>query len=146
MHSQLPQGLAPAVHRGQQHSVNSFLLPPSRQISGKFHQCSTTMTSLPCSELQSCLSNKIWTSAPGAFYASLGIVTNSFAALHGLLDLSFPTRDRTRPSAVKVPSPNHWTTREFPCDYFLYLLFLYSFEFSSHLTNQSLIIPIPCYR
>ena len=33
---------------------------------------------------------------------------------HGLRDLSSPARDRPGPSAVKVPSPNHWTTREFP--------------------------------
>ena len=34
--------------------------------------------------------------------------------LCGLQDLSSPTRDRTRAPAVKAPSANHWTTREFP--------------------------------
>ena len=29
-------------------------------------------------------------------------------------DLSSLTRDRTWAMAVKAPSPNHWTTREFP--------------------------------
>ena len=32
----------------------------------------------------------------------------------GLLDLSSPTRDWTRATAVKAPSPNHWITRELP--------------------------------
>ena len=32
----------------------------------------------------------------------------------GLLHLSSPTRDRTRPLAVKARSPNRWTAREFP--------------------------------
>ena len=39
----------------------------------------------------------------------------------GLRDLSSPTRDWTRGPAVKAPSPNHWTTREFPAS--LYLVF-----------------------
>ena len=32
----------------------------------------------------------------------------------GLCDLSSLTRGWTRATAVKAPSPNHWTTREFP--------------------------------
>ena len=32
---------------------------------------------------------------------------------HDLWNLSSPTSDRTRPSAVKAPNPNHWTTRKF---------------------------------
>ena len=36
-----------------------------------------------------------------------------FAMPRGLWDLSSPTRDRTQAPAVKAPSPNHWTTREF---------------------------------
>ena len=32
----------------------------------------------------------------------------------GLWDLSSPARERTLALAVKAPSPNHWTTREFP--------------------------------
>ena len=32
----------------------------------------------------------------------------------GLWNFSSPTRNGTRASAVKVPSPNHWTVREFP--------------------------------
>ena len=34
-----------------------------------------------------------------------------------LRDLSSPTRDRTWAMAVEVPSPNHWTAREFPCPF-----------------------------
>lgn len=75
-HSQLPQGLAPIGHRNQQPSMNSLLPPSSRQISGKFHQCST-MTSLSFSELQSYLSNKIQISSPGSFYLNLEVVTTS---------------------------------------------------------------------
>ena len=33
---------------------------------------------------------------------------------HGLWYLSSPTRDGTQAPAVKAPSPNHWTAREFP--------------------------------
>ena len=33
----------------------------------------------------------------------------------GLWGLSSPTRDWTLALAVKVLSPNHWTSREFPC-------------------------------
>ena len=36
------------------------------------------------------------------------------AILCSLQDLSSLTRDRTWAMAVKAPSPNHWTTREFP--------------------------------
>ena len=36
-----------------------------------------------------------------------------FAAWHGLQDLSFQPGIEPRPTAVKSPSPNHWTTREF---------------------------------
>ena len=32
----------------------------------------------------------------------------------GMQDLSYLTRDQTQALAVKVPSPNHWTAREFP--------------------------------
>ena len=33
----------------------------------------------------------------------------------GLWDLSFPPRDQTwSPPAVKAPSPNYWSPREFP--------------------------------
>ena len=39
--------------------------------------------------------------------------------LHSLQDISFPNRDQTQPLAVKVQSPNHWTTREFPETCFL---------------------------
>ena len=41
------------------------------------------------------------------------------AALLGSWDLSFPNGDRTRTPAVKVQSPNHWITREFPRMMFL---------------------------
>ena len=34
-------------------------------------------------------------------------------ALHGLWELNFPTRDGTWATAVKAPSPNHWSASEF---------------------------------
>ena len=37
-----------------------------------------------------------------------------FATLHGLWDLSSPTRDQTQALAVKAWNSNHWTAREFP--------------------------------
>ena len=46
-------------------------------------------------------------------------------ALLGLCDLISWTRDRTWALAVKGPSPNHWTTREFSL--FLILITLESF-------------------
>ena len=41
----------------------------------------------------------------------------SLAMPHGLWDLSSPTRDWTRATAVKVMSPSHWSAREFPTSY-----------------------------
>ena len=35
---------------------------------------------------------------------------------HSLQDLSSPTKDWTWATAVKAPSLNHWTTREFSCE------------------------------
>ena len=40
------------------------------------------------------------------------------ALLPGLWDVSSPTRDGTRPSAVRAWSPYHWTAREFPKQFF----------------------------
>ena len=37
-----------------------------------------------------------------------------FTCRKQLTDLSSPTRDQTQAPAVKVLSPNHWTTRKFP--------------------------------
>lgn len=43
------------------------------------------------------------------------IFFSSFLAeLHSLWDLSSPTRDQAGVPAVRVPSPNVWTTVEFP--------------------------------
>ena len=36
------------------------------------------------------------------------------AMLHGMCDLSSPTRDRTLAPALEAPSLNHWTAREVP--------------------------------
>ena len=119
-----------------------------RLPTGRFLASSTSMASQwlhPEAKLPSRLSNKIWISASGAF-VNLGIVTTSFAEVWGFGGLSSLTRDWTWPLAMKALSPHHWTSREFPCDYFLYLPFLYSLESSSHLTSQSLIIPISYYR
>ena len=41
------------------------------------------------------------------------------ATRHSLQNISSPNRDQTRPLAVEVQSPNHWTTREFPETCFL---------------------------
>ena len=43
---------------------------------------------------------------------------------HAMRDLSSLTRDRTQALAVKVLSPNHWTTREFPS----FILYIWTFE------------------
>ena len=68
-----------------------------------------------------CLSDRSYVSktpsvslAPGS-HSSYGLPLSLFLAmLPGLQDLSSPTRDRTRGLAVKAPSPNHWTTMDFP--------------------------------
>ena len=39
-------------------------------------------------------------------------------ALGGLQDLTSLTKDPTLAPAVKAPSPNHWTAREFPVTFF----------------------------
>ena len=51
------------------------------------------------------------------------------ATLRGLRDLSSLTRDRTLATTVKVPSPNHWTTREFPLNELINNLKFLSFHF-----------------
>ena len=51
------------------------------------------------------------------------------AATHSLRDLSSLIRNQTQPTAVKAPSPNHWTAREFPPMRFL-CQFIYSAEIS----------------
>ena len=56
------------------------------------------------------------------FFFSFFLFLLFLAALCGLWDPSFPTRDWSRALAVKVPSPNHWTAREF-------LLWLFSLVF-----------------
>ena len=43
------------------------------------------------------------------------------AAPHTLWALSSLTRDWTQAPAVKAQSPNHWTTREFPKIYFIFI-------------------------
>ena len=45
--------------------------------------------------------------------------------LQNLQDLSSLTRDWTQVLAVKVPSPNHWTAREFPRSLFLLAVWTY---------------------
>ena len=56
------------------------------------------------------------------YFEALVFITLSFflffvfflATPCSLWDLSSPTRDWTQAMEVKVPSPNHWTVREFP--------------------------------
>ena len=57
----------------------------------------------------------------------------------GLQDLSSWNRVWTWGTAVKAPSPNHWTTREFPtlCFYLFIFLFIYFFSYTMFL------IPVP---
>ena len=71
-----------------------------------------------------------WTEEPGGLQSTgsqrVGHywATNTFTFFFmplGLWDLSSPTRDWTRASAVKALSPNRWTTREFPTAVFLIL-------------------------
>ena len=47
------------------------------------------------------------------FFLSFFFFLFFLASSRGLRDLSSLTRDQTRAMAVKVPNPNHWTTREF---------------------------------
>ena len=42
------------------------------------------------------------------------ILKKNLTTLLGLQDLSSLARDGTCAPAVRVPSPNHWTAREFP--------------------------------
>ena len=51
-----------------------------------------------------------------------------FLSLHGLWDLSSPTRNWTWSMAVKVHSPNHWTTKDslHPFSFFLFCLLSWS--------------------
>ena len=54
-----------------------------------------------------------------------------FSLLHSLQDCSSLTRDWTQALAVNVPSPNHWTTREFQKENILYYsIFLLSWNIS----------------
>ena len=92
---------------------------------------------------------------------------NFLATLLGLRDLSSPTRDGTRARALKAPSPNHWTAREFPFYFiFYFILFIknfcflpsFLFFFQTHIQDllcfcrtentysqmQALIHPQPC--
>ena len=45
---------------------------------------------------------------------------NFFGHIAGLWDVSLPTKDQTWAPVVKAPSPNHWTVREFPANYFFF--------------------------
>ena len=55
-----------------------------------------------------------------AFSRTRSSVTYFFlAAPQGLQNLNSPTRDKSRPPAVEVQSPNHWTIRESSCATFL---------------------------
>ena len=50
----------------------------------------------------------------GIYSISIFVCLFVLAEPWGLQDLSSPTRNWTQAMAVKVPSPNHWTAREFP--------------------------------
>ena len=58
------------------------------------------------------------------------------ATLCGLWDLSPLTRDWIQATAVKVPSPNHWTAREFPVKLYFKKHFSYK---SSEITKNSFV-------
>ena len=66
------------------------------------------------------------------------------ATLCGLRDLSSLTRDWTWATAVKVPSPNHWTAREFPRNFILKNFNLsYCLRTITSAINTCWIIPFP---
>ena len=46
---------------------------------------------------------------PFSFFSGGGSAT-----AHGLQDLKFPKQGSNTGPAVKAPSPNHWTAKEFP--------------------------------
>ena len=61
------------------------------------------------------------------------------ATPHGLWGLISPTSDRTWALAVKAPSPNHWTAREFPgSDYLELCNQISSFSFKKSFTAEFL--------
>ena len=53
----------------------------------------------------------MWKCNPFKFF----LVFFFLAMVHGFCDLNSLTRIELGPSAMRVQSPNHWTTREFPC-------------------------------
>ena len=61
-----------------------------------------------------------------------------------LVDLSSPTRDRTQATAVKEPSPNHWTARKFPSNLNISFLIMKSLRTWSK-GNYNKIFPAICF-
>ena len=61
------------------------------------------------------------------------------AAPHSLRDLNTLTRDQTQAPAVKAPSLNHWTAKEFSCVGFFFFLrdvhFIVNLKYSSDRTQ-----------
>ena len=54
----------------------------------------------------------------GFFLRGLFVCLFVLATLHGTRDLSSPTGLEPGPPAVEAWSPNHWTAREFPAQFF----------------------------
>ena len=46
----------------------------------------------------------------------------------------------SRPSAMRVWSPNHWTTREFPCHFFFFNLFLAAPDLCCYMVGFLLVV------
>ena len=55
-----------------------------------------------------------WLIRPGKASLIIQLYYYHYHKPHSLWDRSSPTRDWTQPLVVKVLTPNHWTSREFP--------------------------------
>ena len=56
----------------------------------------------------------------------------------GLQDLTFLTRDQTQALAMRMPSPSHWTTREFPSMCVLNMPSFFQLSASAHAVPSAL--------
>lgn len=54
-------------------------------------------------------------------------------ASHSLQNLSSPSRDWSQATVVEVPSPNHWTAKEFPVSSF-YMIYTFCFKTPTNLS------------
>ena len=90
-------------------------------------------------ELKHFIFNAMWhlvitLSLYNCFFLSLSFFFIFLVEPFGLWYLSSPTRDWTKPSEVKLQTPNHWTTREFP--QLLFWKHLVTFRNPEHFTHS----------